>query len=103
MEKLRMPESYATLPEEELPEIFGGGELGDALDSLTAAASTLKTTAFPSVKTKTSCAGNAIWIPLLSGVIPMQQGTFRAAGTAQAATAEIPYLPALLRRICSMP
>ena len=31
MEKLRMPASYATLPEEELPEIFGGGELGDAL------------------------------------------------------------------------
>ena len=30
MEKLRMPASYATLPEEELPEIFGGGELGDA-------------------------------------------------------------------------
>ena len=35
MEKLRMPASYATLPEEELPEIFGGGELGDALDSFT--------------------------------------------------------------------
>ena len=34
MENLRMPASYATLPEEELPEIFGGGELGDALDSL---------------------------------------------------------------------
>ena len=32
MENLRMPASYATLPEEELPEIFGGGELGDALD-----------------------------------------------------------------------
>ena len=30
MEKLRMPASYATLPEEELPEIFGGGEMGDA-------------------------------------------------------------------------
>ena len=26
MEKLRMPASYATLPEEELPEIFGGGD-----------------------------------------------------------------------------
>ena len=35
MENLRMPASYATLPEEELPEIFGGGELGDALDSFT--------------------------------------------------------------------
>lgn len=35
MEKLRTPASYATLPEEELPEIFGGGELGDALDSFT--------------------------------------------------------------------
>ena len=35
MEKLRMPASYATLPEEELSEIFGGGELGDALDSFT--------------------------------------------------------------------
>ena len=35
MENLRMPASYATLPEVELPEIFGGGELGDALDSFT--------------------------------------------------------------------
>lgn len=35
MENLRMPASYAMLPEEELPEIFGGGELGDALDSFT--------------------------------------------------------------------
>ncbi len=34
MEKLRMPASYATLPEEELPEIFGGGELGDGLTAL---------------------------------------------------------------------
>ena len=34
MENLRMPASYATLPEEELPEIFGGGELGDALDRI---------------------------------------------------------------------
>ena len=35
MENLRMPASYATLPEEELPEMFGGGELGDELDSFT--------------------------------------------------------------------
>ena len=35
MEKLRMPASYATLPEEELPEVYGGGELGDAWNNFT--------------------------------------------------------------------
>lgn len=35
MEKLRMPASYATLPEEELPEIVGGGELGNAWNTFT--------------------------------------------------------------------
>lgn len=35
MEKLHMPASYATIPEEELPEIVGGGELGDAWNSFT--------------------------------------------------------------------
>lgn len=35
MEKLHMPASYAMLPEEELSEIVGGGELGDAWGSFT--------------------------------------------------------------------
>ena len=35
MEKLRMPASYATLPEEDLPEVYGGGELNDAWSSFT--------------------------------------------------------------------
>ena len=33
MENLRMPASYATLPDEELPEIYGGGELRDSWDT----------------------------------------------------------------------
>ena len=34
MENLRMPASYATLPEEELPEIFGGGRTGRCIGQL---------------------------------------------------------------------